>query len=592
VETKNIYDRFIFIGYVAAIAILAFIGVESFRSTTNYIASDKDVTNTHHILEMLVTTQFTLKDAENSEKGYIITLKNMYLDPYISDRDKLKKITQELKGLTSNIPIEQKNIIVIDSLINLRVELLNTGIIQRNGKNGFEAAQHMLASDSGKNISDSIYAMIDRVQMATNNSLADKENELILYAGNTGKFYSAGIVVSILLLILTYILHLNDRKKRNLVEQQLHDSQKRYELIAQNFPDGTINVLNKELKYVFANGKELSKFEIAPEDLIGTEYLIRFPLEKRDFIRDMLMDVFERKSISVTFEFTYRGLLYTASAVALWNSAKNDIDEILLVEQNITTQKRAEQDVRSSLAKEKHLNELTSLIVSIASHEFRTPLGTIISSTELIEKYIRNTNEVELVREKSKKHLLRIKSSVDHLVQILNSFISLEKLEQGKIEVKPTLFNIALFSEDLVDELSTSLKKEQHITYTHVGSNTGVFLDQQMMKNVIVNLLSNASKYSPEGSPIEYTTILNGNGLEINVTDHGMGIPESDQAHLFENFFRAKNAVNVRGTGLGLNIVKRYTDLMKGSIIFKSKEGEGTTFTINIKEPSIPLNYQ
>lgn len=148
--------------------------------------------------------------------------------------------------------------------------------------------------------------------------------------------------------------------------------------------------------------------------------------------------------------------------------------------------------------------------------------------------------------------------------------------------MKPTLFNIALFSEDLVDELSTSLKKEQYITYSHVGSNTGVFLDQQMMKNVIVNLLSNASKYSPEGSQIEYITILNEKGLEINVIDHGMGIPDSDQAHLFENFFRAKNAVNVRGTGLGLNIVKRYTELMKGNISFKSVEGEGTTFTINI----------
>lgn len=294
------------------------------------------------------------------------------------------------------------------------------------------------------------------------------------------------------------------------------------------------------------------------------------------------MDVFERKSLNVTFEFTYRGLLYTAIAVALWNSSKNAIDEILVVEQNITAQKRAEQDVRSSLEKEKHLNKLTSLIVSIASHEFRTPLGTIISSTELIEKYIRNSNEVDMIREKSNKHLLRIKSSVDHLVEILNSFISLEKLEQGKIEVKPTLFNIVLFAEDLIDELNTSLKKDQHITYKHMGNNTGVFLNQQMMKNVMVNLLSNASKYSPENTAIELTTTLNGNGLEIDVTDHGMGIPEGDQSHLFENFFRAKNAINVRGTGLGLNIVKRYTDLMKGTINFKSKEGEGTTFTIQI----------
>ncbi len=579
---KNIYDRLILIGYVAAIAILGFIGFESFRTTTTYIASDKDVTNTHRVIETLESIQTTLKDAENAEKGYIITSKNMYLDPYISDRNKLTKITGELPTIGGTTPQERKHFIHIDSLISMRIELLNTGIILRSSKNGFDAAQRIIASDTEKNVSDSINALIDRVQKSTKASLEEKEDDLIHNAGATGKFYFAGIVVCMLLLILTYMLHLNDRKKRNLAEQKLHDSQRRYEMIATNFPDGTINVLNRELKYVFANGKELSKFEIAPEDLIGTDYLTRFPPEKRTTIMKELMDVFERKSITSTFEFTYRGLLYTASAVALWNSGNTEIDEILLVEQNITAQKRAEQDVRSSLEKEKHLNELTSLIVSIASHEFRTPLGTIISSTELIEKYIRNSNEVDVIRDKSNKHLLRIKSSVDHLVDILNSFISLEKLEQGKIEVKSTLFNIVLFSEDLIDELNSTLKKDQTIIYTHKGTNTGVFLDNQMMKNVIVNLLSNASKYSPEDSTIEFITVLNDKELEIEVTDHGMGIPETDQAHLFENFFRAKNAVNVRGTGLGLNIVKRYTDLMKGTITFKSTEGVGTTFTINI----------
>ncbi len=579
---KSIYDRLILIGYVAAIAILGFIGFESFRSTSTYIASDKDVTNTHLLIETLGTIQSTLKDAENAEKGYIITSKNMYLDPYISDRNKLTKIAGELLTIGNPTLQQRKSFTHIDSLISMRIELLNTGIILRSSKNGFEAAQRIIASDTEKNVSDSINAMIDRLQKSTKALLEEKEDDMVHNAGATGKFYFAGIVVCVLLLILTYILHLNDRRKRNLAEQKLHDSQRRYEMIATNFPDGTINVLNRDLKYVFANGKELSKFEIAPEDLMGTDYLTRFPPEKRGEIARELMKVFERKSINSTFEFTYRGLLYTASAVALWNSGNTEIDEILLVEQNITAQKRAEQDVRTSLEKEKHLNELTSLIVSIASHEFRTPLGTIISSTELIEKYIRNSNEVDVIRDKSNKHLLRIKSSVDHLVDILNSFISLEKLEQGKIEVKPTLFNIVLFSEDLIDELNSTLKTGQKITYKHIGNNTGVFLDNQMMKNVIVNLLSNASKYSPESSEIEFTTKLNDKELEIDVTDHGMGIPETDQSHLFENFFRAKNAINVRGTGLGLNIVKRYTDLMKGSINFKSTEGVGTTFTINI----------
>jgi signal transduction histidine kinase len=127
------------------------------------------------------------------------------------------------------------------------------------------------------------------------------------------------------------------------------------------------------------------------------------------------------------------------------------------------------------------------------------------------------------------------------------------------------------------------LKKGQKIIYIEKGDIKEVFLDQNTLRNIMLNLISNAIKYSPENSAIEVLTVSNKEGLEILVTDHGMGIPEDDQQHLFERFFRAKNATNVQGTGLGLNIVKRYIDLMGGEISFTTKENQGTTFTVYLK---------
>jgi signal transduction histidine kinase len=255
-----------------------------------------------------------------------------------------------------------------------------------------------------------------------------------------------------------------------------------------------------------------------------------------------------------------------------------------LVERDATQQKKAEEDMKNALGKERQLSELKSRFVSMASHEFRTPLGAILSSASLIEEYLwRKDSTIDYVREKSDKHVKRIKSSIGNLTSILNDFLSLEKLEQGKVESKPALFGIVEFAKDLIEEIQTTLKKGQKIEYVHQGDMADeVFVDQQMLRNVLLNLLSNARKYSPEDSLIEFHTLKVPKGLEVTIADHGMGIPVEDQEHLFERFFRAKNATNVQGTGLGLNIVKRYVELMGGAISFTTKEGEGTTFKVKI----------
>jgi len=379
------------------------------------------------------------------------------------------------------------------------------------------------------------------------------------------------------------IRKMNEELEKQVEERtkELEESRRLYQIVARNFPDGTINVFDKDLKYVFAEGSELFRYGITSEKLVGTDYLVRLPAEVREEVSEKLKSVFEGKN--TTFELQVRHNFYLINVVALHNS-DGKIDEILLVEQNITRKKKSEEDMQRALEKEKQLNELKSRFVSMASHEFRTPLSTILSSSTLVEKYLdKGDLDPAAIKENASRHLKRIKSSVGNLTSILNDFLSLDKLEQGKVEIKPVHFDLVKFADELIEEIQATLKKGQKILYTHSGK-TDVYLDKQMLKNILYNFISNAGKYSPEDSVIEFSSNLDKNGLTISVTDYGIGIPDQDQMHLFERFFRAKNVTNIQGTGLGLNIVKRYSNLLNGEVSFSSKEGKGTTFNLTINK--------
>lgn len=244
------------------------------------------------------------------------------------------------------------------------------------------------------------------------------------------------------------------------------------------------------------------------------------------------------------------------------------------LQQEMEQRKKVEAQIRSMLEREKELGELKSRFVSMASHEFRTPLGGILSSASLISKY--TTTEDQPKRE---KHVLTIKKMVKNLTNILNDFLSLDKLEQGKVSSAPVQFDLNKLIIELSEDMLETSDKNLKINWPE-QSEISIIQDKEMIRNVLINLISNSIKYSPQDSTVDIRTKVIGSSVEIEIEDKGMGIPESDQKHLFERFFRAKNVTNLQGTGLGLNIVKRYLDIMGGSIAFKSVENKGTTFTV------------
>jgi PAS domain S-box-containing protein len=235
-------------------------------------------------------------------------------------------------------------------------------------------------------------------------------------------------------------------------------------------------------------------------------------------------------------------------------------------------------ELTRALGKEKELSDLKSRFVSMASHEFRTPLSTILSSASLVAKYTESDEQ-----DKRDKHIKRIKSAVNNLTDLLNEFLSIGRIEDGKITANFTDFNIKELLTEISSEIQGISKPGQLIQYEHTG-NEVVHLDISLLRNVIINLLSNAIKFSPENAAIVLSSKVQKTDILINVKDAGLGISAEDQTHLFERFFRGANATNIQGTGLGLHIVSKYIELMEGRIDFKSKLEEGTEFIIKFNQ--------
>lgn len=250
-----------------------------------------------------------------------------------------------------------------------------------------------------------------------------------------------------------------------------------------------------------------------------------------------------------------------------------------LLQETISALEEAKEKVSKSLEKEMELGQLKSRFVSMASHEFRTPLSSIQLSAILIEKYAG-----ECIHPGISKHVAKIKVSVNNLTSILNDFLSLERLETGEFKAAPTLFDIVTFSEEITEEMQMIAKQNQQIIYQHTGTSSVVSMDQALLKNAIVNLISNAIKYSGENTFIEFSTEITPTLLSVVIKDNGIGIPENDQKHLSEAFFRAHNTGTIPGTGLGLNIVSRYAKLMDGQLEFTSKVNQGASFTLSFPQ--------
>ena len=247
------------------------------------------------------------------------------------------------------------------------------------------------------------------------------------------------------------------------------------------------------------------------------------------------------------------------------------------LKEEIEKRVKAESKLIKALKKEKELNELKTKFLSLVSHEFKTPLSGVLNAAVLVGRY----TETEM-QDKREKHLLTIKNKVHYLDGILNDFLSIERLDSGKVKYKFSTFKLSKIVNEVVYNANMMLKSGQHINYPENIDNLNIYHDEKILELVLGNLLSNAIKYSPENTQIDFKISSYSEGFIFEIKDYGIGIPFKDQKHVFERYFRAENALTNQGTGIGLNIIKGHLETLGGSLTFESVENKGTTFIVKL----------
>lgn len=311
--------------------------------------------------------------------------------------------------------------------------------------------------------------------------------------------------------------------------------------------------------------------------------LSHFNNKKEHFVIAFIIDITQRKEAEQKLLQQKEQLEKVTNDVRKLNTElETKVEErTLILREALGELERSQKELEEALNKEKELNEIKSRFVSMASHEFRTPLSTVLSSATLIGKYPNSEDQ-----DKRDKHIRRIKDAVKHLNDLLEDFLSLGKLEEGKVQVQLTQVPIRDLVLEVMEELRMNLKEGQEIDL-NLNGQIHIETDKRMVKHILINLISNAIKFSDPGKRISIRIYDKSPNLVLEVQDQGIGVAKEDMEYLFSSFFRAKNAFNIQGTGLGLHIVKRYTDLLKGRIHFESELDKGTLVTVELpQQPS------
>ncbi|WP_421825678.1 PAS domain-containing sensor histidine kinase [Larkinella sp.] len=380
-----------------------------------------------------------------------------------------------------------------------------------------------------------------------------------------------------------------------IAQQKIQQSEERFRTIVEQAPLGiallsgrnmVINVANEAMREIWRESSFVENPSVVGMELIEAQPVLkgqRF-IELLEAVYDTGVPYFgtgERALIkrNGTLQDAYFNYTYTPL-----RDVSGTITGVMVMAAEVTSQIENEFILQQSLQREQELNHLKSRFVSIASHEFRTPLTVIQSSTDLIKLYLAKPQDI--AKPFIEKYAEVISRQIEHVNELMTDLLTMGTIEAGKVSFHPLWTDVVMMCQHVIDRHFSDRIDGRIVDFSLEGVPYSISLDEKLMSHVLVNLLSNAFKFAPD-SP-QLVLRFTSETVMIQVIDTGIGIPASDLSALFQPFFRAGNTSSIQGTGLGLVIARQFVELHGGTLSVHSVEGIGTTFSIVL--PNSPVD--
>jgi PAS domain S-box-containing protein len=564
---------FLFAMLIAGVSVLGIISLQNSQASDRTAASVKQ---TYEVLRSIQELVSLFKDIQLESNAFVIIRDSTLLSPYNKAKANLFMNIKHIRFATRDNEEQQQR---INTLFHELKNLVHFADSLQQVIPNYSEIEHATRFSRHRNFRAAIGETLQNIETAEMALLVKREMENQKNVTAFHNTFSLMLVSIFALVAATFFSIRYNFNKRIKAELDLKSANDLFKTLFNETPVGmVISRLKDEVitdcNKAFSNLTKYSRQELVGETAFALK-LIDNRVQGNKITNIFLEE--NMRDIETEIRPKEGGQIWVSISTQVIEV--NDEKHLLSALVDMTSHKELEEKMKNALATEIELNKMKSNFVSLASHEFRTPLTSILSSTTLLEKYSYGEHQ-----EKVSKHVARIKSSVKNLTSILDEFLSISKIEEGKITPKIEQVNVKEYLERICVGFHSFTRPGQEILYHHHGMEE-IYTDPVLLGNIVNNLVSNAIKYSPEGKTIYVSSDANSR-LHIEVKDQGIGIPKEEQKHLFNRFFRASNTGTAQGTGLGLHIMKHYVEMLHGHVQLNSEVGKGSTFTVVFDQPT------